>query len=396
MYIRTASDSTLDQALWIAIRNRTHAISFNRYTEYMNRVLQGAEWFPDPTEVGPVYAEERDSSRGVRTYHALKHLTESFLLHQCGVAISGKERFESDENACRPAESHEPVVLHYIERPLLIELIYTYWHEEGLLIEALNSVALRLQNVYSSTGRDPLANMEIDPLRPLNDYLWGFIKDEVNRLSVERRASEYLHQYGLQLHGKAAVTIQAADHQSKFLEALHRLLYQSSVFFKQDDQTTITSTVALVNSLKEVHLILAQGAHNQFGDLPWTARVETLVVQFIMTQPAMKDFLQSRATTPCPEAWMAQVDAMKSLQGWSDVSVTHFRDLAVYGEQILLSVRYGGWVDVVDEDHAGSWARFWRPEIQGYLYAHRAVTGVDLTDSNHGDTQAPGVHLNND
>jgi len=296
MYMRTASDPTLDQALWIAMRNRTHAISFNRYSEYMNRVLQGAEWVPDHKEVGPVYAEELDSSRGVRTYHALKHLTESFLLHQCGVAISGKERFESNENACRPAESHEPVVLHYIERPLLIELIYTYWLEEGLLIEALNSVALRLQNVDSSTSRDPLANMEIDPLRPLNNYLWGFIEDEVNRLSVERRASEYLHQYGLPLHGKAAVTIQAADHQSKFLEALHGLLYQSSVFFKQDDQTTITSNAEpLLNSLKEVHLILAQGAHNQFGDLPWTARVETLVVQFIMAEPAIKDFLQIRA-----------------------------------------------------------------------------------------------------
>jgi len=80
---------------------------------------------------------------------------------------------------------------------------------------------------------------------------------------------------------------------------------------------------------------------------------------------------------------MGPVDAMKSLQGWSDVSATHFRDLAVYGEQILLSVRYGGWVDVVDENHAGSWARFWRPEIQRYLYAYRAVTGVDLTNSNH-------------
>jgi hypothetical protein len=34
---RTASDPTLDQALWVAIRNRTHAISFGRYQHFMNK-----------------------------------------------------------------------------------------------------------------------------------------------------------------------------------------------------------------------------------------------------------------------------------------------------------------------------------------------------------------------
>ena len=382
MYIRPASAPTPDQALWIAIRNRTHAISFNRYSEYMNRVLQGAERLPDRKEPGPVYAEELGSARGGDAYAALKHLTEAFLLRECGVAISDKERFGSIDDGCRPVEIPDPVVLDYIERPLLIELIHTYWLEEGLLMQALDSVALRLHNVFSATSPGPLTNMDIDPLRPLNDYLWRFMKDDANRLSIELRAAEYLRQYGLPLCGKAAATIQATDYQSKFLEAFHRLLYQSTVFFKQDDQSAIASYAELLNSLKEVHLILAQGAHNQFGDLPWTARVETLVAQFIMAQPAMKDFLQTRATTPRPEAWMGPVDAMKSLQGWSDAGATHYRDLAVYGEQILLSVRYGGWVEVIDANHAGSWARFWRLEIEGYLDAHQAVTGVDLTNSN--------------
>jgi hypothetical protein len=31
---RAASDPTLDQALWVAIRNRTHAISFDRYRRF--------------------------------------------------------------------------------------------------------------------------------------------------------------------------------------------------------------------------------------------------------------------------------------------------------------------------------------------------------------------------
>jgi hypothetical protein len=30
-------------------------------------------------------------------------------------------------------------------------------------------------------------------------------------------------------------------------------------------------------------------------------------------------------------------------------------------------------------EQGANWARFWRTEIQGYLHAYRAVTGVDLT-----------------
>ena len=36
---RTTSIPTLDQALWVAIRNRTRAISFGAYRSFINRVL---------------------------------------------------------------------------------------------------------------------------------------------------------------------------------------------------------------------------------------------------------------------------------------------------------------------------------------------------------------------
>jgi hypothetical protein len=73
--------------------------------------------------------------------------------------------------------------------------------------------------------------------------------------------------------------------------------------------------------------------------------------------------------------------------------VTHFRDLAVYGEQLLLSVRYGDWISVNDEDSAKNWARYWRQEILGYLHAYRAATGVDLTNQNAIDATIPAIHL---
>src|SRR5262245_66200442 len=88
---------------------------------------------------------------------------------------------------------------------------------------------------------------------------------------------------------------------------------------------------------------------------------------------------------------MSQVHTMLRLQGWSDTGVSSFRDLAVFGEQLLLSVRYGDWIDINDPTVASNWARYWRPEIQGYIHAYRAVTGADLSD--RVDWEMPAVLL---
>jgi hypothetical protein len=61
------------------------------------------------------------------------------------------------------------------------------------------------------------------------------------------------------------------------------------------------------------------------------------------------------------------------------VTVTHFHNLAIFGEQLLLSIRYGNWNAVDDHESAKNWARYWRAEIQNYLHAYQAVTTVDLT-----------------
>ena len=141
----------------------------------------------------------------------------------------------------------------------------------------------------------------------------------------------------------------------------------------------------VLNALRETHLMLAEGAHNQFGDLPSTARAEMLIMQWLLARPEMRDFLGGRTMVPYEEDWMDRVDTMKPMQGWTDVSVTHFRDMGVFGEQILLSIRYGNWSVVNDPQQAANWARYWRPEIQRYTHAYRSATGVDLTDRSRRD-----------
>lgn len=264
--------------------------------------------------------------------------------------------------------------------PCMLELIWSYWHEEGMLVQTMNAITRRFQNVRSPHGNDPLANLEIDPLRPLNNIIWGYTQDEQNRLTVVRRNYEYDHHYGLRLEGRAVQNFRPADTRSKFLEAFHHLLRMCSQFYKQDDDTTVKADAfPVLNALKEVHLILSQGAHNQFGDLPSVARVEMLMQQWMLARPEFRDFLPTRMMVAYPEPWMDRVDAMKKLQGWSDTSVMHFRSLGKFGEQVLLSVRFGAWSDIYEPQQAFNWARFWRPQVQGYIHAYRAATGVDLT-----------------
>jgi hypothetical protein len=284
------------------------------------------------------------------------------------------------------------ILRHKLTLPTMIELIWSYWHEEAMLVQTLNAITWRFQN-RRTAKRDPLATLEIDPLRPLNPLIWGFVQDEVFRLTLPRRAYEYDHHYGLSLIGKAVGgPVQGADSRSRFLEAFHHLLNLVSIFYKEDDDTTVIADgFPVLNALKEVHLLLTQGAHNQYGELPWVARQEMLMMQWMLARPEMREFLPTRIMVAYPEPWMDRVEAMKTLQGWSTTPVLHFRDLAAFGEQILLGIRFTAWTKIFDADTAGNWARYWRPEIQGYVHAYRAVTGVDLTA--RVESTQPAIHL---
>jgi hypothetical protein len=282
-------------------------------------------------------------------------------------------------------------LLEKLTSPCLIELIWSYWHEQGMLIQTINATSRRFQNILGPAEQDPLVGMELDPLRPLNNLLWGYIQDEQHRLSVVRRVYEYDHHYGLTLEGKAVPKIRPADSRRRFLEAFHNLLNLVSVFYKQDDDTTIEADAfPVLKALEDLHLLLSEGAHNQFGDLPSTARIEMLMEQWILARPEFREVLPTRTMVAYPEPWMDRVDAMKRIQGWTDASVLHFRNLGVFGEQVLLSIRFGAWSDPANtSEQARIWARFWRSQIQGYIHAYRAVTGVDLS-AEMSTTQQPG------
>jgi hypothetical protein len=470
---RTALVETVDQVLWVIIRNRTNAIAFRPYQEFIDSVMGNEEKIDGGKQAGLPF-------RGGDAYALLKLATDAFLMQEVGVLdpfavlraglVNGRRgeglldsqlaldsldaqlndptqaealRAQEERRLGRPLnfgqikqlrdnyyvalkdEIPAPQVLPYLriirERladvplkpveaiprnaygilrshltaPLAVELIWSYWHEEGMLAQTLNAILARFQNRRLTTdGRpDPLARFDVDPLRPLANIFWGWMEDEVHRLTVRRRHFEYEHEYGLKLFGKAIPRyIRPVERRSQFLEAFHNVLLLSHVFFKEDDDTTVIADgFPVLNALRETHLLLAEGAHNQFGDLPSTARAEMLIMEWLLARPELRDFLGGRVMVPYEEAWMDRVDSMKSMQGWTDVSITHFRDMGVFGEQLLLSIRYGNWSVENDPQTAANWARYWRPEIQRYVHAYRSATGVDLTE--RVDATIPGLLL---
>ncbi len=442
---RDNTPQTDDQALWVAIRSRTNAIGFKSYSEFVNNILcgDGDNNHPGTANLRLKRGELNPQFTGMGTYNLLKVATEAFLLLGCGTLIKDEVKFDEDQEEKRLGRRltikdiqeklgdylGESATLPYLRlilrnafgedyedkkiidspfcdgilasnvdagtAPCFLELIWSYWHEEGMLAQTTNAVTLRFQNKRTPSLKDPLARLALDPVRPMSNLLWGYIQDEPFRLSVPRRAYEYDNHYGLALVGKVVPKLTSAETRSKFLEAFHNLLNTATAFYRDDDDKMITADgFSLLNALKEVHLLLAQGANNQFRELPWTSRVEMLIQQWLLARPEIQRFLGGRTMVPYKEAWMGQVDSMKQLQEWSDTSVTHFRDLGAFGEQIILSVRYGNWIDITDQDNAKNWARYWRQEIQGYIHAYRAATGIDLA-STPVNTTMPAMLLQN-
>lgn len=452
---RSASFATDDIVIWSIIRRAHNAVSFDRYMDFMNWIFCGDSrgGHPEGSKDKLHFVSGRRFLPFTDTdaYRNIKAATEAFLMaNSCVYDIERNEAtYIADYVAIDPSDllSHPGSFEQYAERdkilpylaviraklqdqkikeegidkvdignprgdrinacygilreklecPCLHELIWSYWNEEGMLVQTMNAITRRFQNIRGPLANDPLANLEIDPLRPLNNLIWGWVQDEQHRLSVVRRNYEYDHHYGLRLLGKAVDNMRTADSRSKFLEAFHTLLSILAAFYRRDDDTTMVADgFPVLNALKEAHLILTQGAHNQFGDLPTTARIEMLMLQWILARPEFREFIPTRIMVAYPEPWMDRVDAMKKLQGWTDTSILHFRNLAIFGEQIILGIRYGNWNSIFEPVYAVNWARYWRAQVQGYLHAYRAVTGVDLSvDVTNAriDSTMPSLHL---
>lgn len=402
--------------LWTLIEGVTEKLAFEKFDEFVKKTAG---------KVGPYLPY---GSRSYETLHRLstKFVTKTALGFTDGTPGSPSPAGRSGTSTKQPtpwgpgATTAPAVGLSYVnerwlrtsggedfpfavagqyplDRVPFVELIYVYWLEEGMLFQSLNRILARFQNRRTPGGGDALTRLAVSPLLPLRGLLWGLVEAEKDRLSLRRRAAEYEYQYGLQLIGRAVPPAELlVERRTQFLDAFHSLLNACYHFYKEDsDKTVEADAFPLLSNLRELHLVLAHGANNQFADAALAARIETLDVQWMLAQAEMQEFLGSRTMVPYEEEWMGRIDTMKSMQGWADASVTHFYDLAVHGERLLLSVRHGHWNSSgpggVGEADAKNWAKQWKEPVQRYIHAYRAVTGVDLGE--RVDTTMPSTLL---
>lgn len=458
--IRNSNDEALRQdQLWTVIRNRTQNLSFDRYQSFIDRVLcQQVEIQGKVELLGGRDAELRGGRArqllavGTDAYDLLEVATDIFLLLESGtqlrpsiVDLNDNDAQESDQHFLAEEQNRlgmswdeikvrierylgERNRLPYLDRisralqsandragigdhpfcdslllngridaPCMIELIWSYFHEEAMLVQTMNAISLRFQNRRSDRLPNPMNTLNISSLRPLNNFIWGYIQGEQNRLSLQRRNYEYDHHYGLCVIGRAAASIDSVDSRSRFLEAFNRLLQTCSIYYQERSNTLVNpDPFPLLNAAREVHMLLAEGSGNQYGDLPWAARREMLMMQWILARPEMSHFLNVGETIPYAEAWMNPVDAVKKMQGWTSVSASHFNTLAVFGERLLLSLRHDRWHDpAMSPSYAAGWAQYFRTEIQGYIHSYHVATGVDLSSRGAVDAVLPAVHFRN-
>jgi hypothetical protein len=417
--------ATSDQSFWAVISSISNNIDADSYVTFLEPIMCG--------QLNEAVEAKRNTLPfpGVSAYGLLKAATEVFILMNAGLSSQSEDarwaqiagdrgaisrlayparvqqlRFEWEKNYLQPepggpelpylaiirAKLGLPLVSDQslgfdcygllqsrVNNPIMIELIWSYWHEEAMLAQTMNAISVRFQNRQSKARVDPLFKLNIDPLRPLSSIMWGWVQDEQHRLTVSRRAHEYAHQYGLTLEGKAVESIHPAEKRLQFIEGFHTLLHECMKFFAVDDDTTkVANAFPILKHLKIMDRRVSESSHNQYGDLGWVARVEMLMMIWIMARPEMREYLGGRGMIAYPEPWMEQVEAMKTLQKWTCTDVSYFRDLALFGERLVLTFRYGAWTPVIYAENAANWARYWRPEIEGYVDAYQIVTGVDL------------------
>jgi len=422
-YIKTPN-IVEEENLWELIRTRT--IHFDNYLKFINEIMAyqpsnfrsytngkeiGEGWEPknnsnnsdtwDIIKESNISAHNENGKKEVdpikipqipfyssQAYYILQYATEKYVR-----VITDSEDKSFDPNPVtslnyspyyklvdtKIATLSEDGALKRRTHPVLIELIWNYWQEEGGLAQTMNAISRKFQNIRAGLS-DNLSLLDLDPLRPLSNILWGYIQNTQNRLSIPRRAYEYEHHYGISIIGKAIPNFNPAESRSGFIYAFHNLLHKTALFFRDhDDLNRRADAFSVLNALKEVNLLLAEGAHNQFGDLPTTAKVEMLMEQWILSRPEVREFLGGKMMIPHNEPWMERVDAMKTLQGWDKTSVKYYNDLARFGEQLLLGIRYTLWNSINDSAVAATWANIWRNEIQGYIHCYQVVTGLDMS-----------------
>ena len=227
---RSASTPTTDEVLSVLVLAATNARSFAFYKAFVDTIVC------EP-RVGSVF--------GADTYRKLRRATVDFLelVHgpfvENGTALAAyltangvlpyvdgiAQRFPDAISG----DSCSDLNPDLLSEPFPIELIWSYWHEEGGLVQTLNHILARFQNRRVGPGRDPLARFDLDPLRPAAAHPLGLGRGRGlpahrapagGRVRVRVRAAA-------DRPGRSPTPATWSNGGAEFLEAFHTLLHEA-------------------------------------------------------------------------------------------------------------------------------------------------------------------------
>lgn len=391
----TVFEKKPSEGLWDAIKR--YRINFNELKTFVDDVLCKPGWGTGVSN----FDKERDRYRlpfvNVDQYSLVKYAIDAYMRHALRLkdgdagsyTLNPLPYYAGLKNSLAELlgtkyESRDTDCIKFREGKrngfIAIELIWSYWTEQAMLVQAMNAVSLRYQNIRGLHPIEPMIRFDTSPLLPLSDILWGYIQDEQHRTTLHRRTFEYQHAYNLNLIGKAVPRQVGVDNRSRFLSTFHNLLHQAALFYKEyDDKTRNADAFNLLIALRDVHLLLTEGNHNAYYNMTYTTRHEMLTMQYLFSQPEMQVFLGGRPMMPV-EPHVGVLDTIKTVQGWDPMGTMHYYDLANTGEQLLLSIRFGDWNEgIYTTADAGNWAIAFRDRISTYINAYRNVTMIDLS-----------------
>ena len=199
-----------DEILWSFINQITNRMRFEEFHEFVKPRLVGRggpEWYgtdafrrlrkaaedfvgiaADP--LGAVDDAERTVVNELTRSTVLGGLDRSYVSSEGADLAQPFLRFATP-NGDRPSRRQfapRGQQNGKVEFPLpnvpFVELIWNYWHEEGMLVQSLNRILARFQNRRVGPGHDSLSRFDLNPLLPLRNLLWGFVEDETRRLTV--------------------------------------------------------------------------------------------------------------------------------------------------------------------------------------------------------------------
>jgi hypothetical protein len=257
----------------------------------------------------------------------------------------------------------------------LIEPIWSFWLDAAQL--AYLTTAFAARQINASKPSPPRGIPKVDLPPPVIELLTAWFKDHRDGTRAAAREANYLAHYGLRLPGG-----RGGVRSSPFLDAFHAML-REAIHSKETSQPSDASTLLFL--LRRLHLHLSRSASLIVDGLPTPdvfprlgeslslGRADLLLAQWLLAIPEIAAALRGHILVPYPEKWMAPLDQLRRVTRTIDSLSVFYYDLAVTSEALLLSIRFGNWMQSSAEA-AANWATFWHAEIARYLVAFDEVT----------------------